>query len=436
MIHSQEEEKSLKKRRFLLMIVVVAFACFLGLIVWFNTHNYRQLDIRPVKFDFPSDKIDPNVIRIQNLESQLHVNDLENNQLKSTLTSMLKQMEVNQKIFVEQLDKQTEMLTHQIDQKIIKEKEEVLQEVNQKLKFHLNSFSPASQEITQADHIEAPFNRNDVNFWHREPLSFTTSTNPNSSSLPSEVPVKKMVRSLVSITCQSDQVSKKKFLNDSIPMGESVKAILLSGVDAVCGVYSRSEPVPVKLQLLEQGQLPNKMQSKIKRSVLLGSAYGDISSERVIIRLEKLRVLNVDGAYYDTAISGFVTGEDGKYGVRGKVVDRSAKMIKNAATSGALEEISNLAQASLAKPNVNVSSWSAAPQALGGGIVGGSSRALEMLADYYIKRAEHVQPVLQIDAGRIVDITFSFSVEIGDLDVKERIADIREQARNEEYNSL
>jgi conjugal transfer pilus assembly protein TraB len=440
MIHSEDDRQILKQRQLFLMGGIGILALILVTLVLINKSGSQTSSIRSFKFDLPTDQIDPTVMRMQNLESKLQVSDLENTQLKNTLADLLKTTKANQELVLEQFKKQNTTLTHQIDQKIAKEKEAWQQEIQQKVKLDKPVASaPSSTEKSQHQAIAsvstpAP----DEDPWHTDPVSSKRVVNSNAlvahESPSQENLPKKVTRTLVAIGSPTTQNKKKKFLDDSIPMGESVKAILLSGVDAVCGVYSKSEPVPVKLQLLEQGQLPNKMYSKVKRAVIIGSAHGDISSERIIIRLEKLRTLNLDGSYYDTAISGFVTGEDGKYGVRGKVVDRSVKMIRNAATAGVLEEVSNLAQASLTKPATNVSSWSAAPQALGGGVVGGSSRALEMMADYYIKRAEHVQPVLQVGAGRIVDITFSSSVEIGDLDVKERLSYEREQARIEEYH--
>jgi conjugal transfer pilus assembly protein TraB len=436
MIHSEDDRQILKQRQLFLMGGIGILALILVILVLINKSGSPTSSIRSFKFDLPTDQIDPTVIRMQNLESKLQVSDLENTQLKNTLADLLKTTKANQELVLEQFKKQNTTLTHQIDQKIAKEKEAWQQEIQQKVKLDKPVASaPSSTEKSQNQAIASVSPPPNEDPWHTDPVSSKAraqhldSTQPPQENLP-----KKVTRTLVAIGSPTTQNKKKRFLDDSIPMGESVKAILLSGVDAVCGVYSKSEPVPVKLQLLEQGQLPNKMYSKVKRAVIIGSAHGDISSERIIIRLEKLRTLNLDGSYYDTAISGFVTGEDGKYGVRGKVVDRSVKMIRNAATAGVLEEVSNLAQASLTKPATNVSSWSAAPQALGGGVVGGSSRALEMMADYYIKRAEHVQPVLQVGAGRIVDITLSSSVEIGDLDVKERLSQEREQARIEEYH--
>ena len=44
---------------------------------------------------------------------------------------------------------------------------------------------------------------------------------------------------------------------------------------------------------------------------------------------------------------GFVSGEDGKQGLRGTVVDRSISQIKNAAISGFVSGMSQLAQAAI-----------------------------------------------------------------------------------------
>jgi len=428
MIDSQDEERTLKRRQSFFILAIVAIALVLLTTFFLNQRSNVVAPLEPYKFDFPSDKIDPNVMRIQNLEAQIAVNEMENNALKSTLTSILKQMEANQQLLSSQLEKQSGKMLIEIDQKLEEESRQLTVQLEKKIHDQIHEVKLQEGMST----VSNPMNNHrppvDKEIWNRNPIG-PPKYYEATPSLPEE-PMK-VQKSFVVVDCGNERVNKKRWLKNSIPMGLSVKAILLSGVDAVCGVYSKSEPVPVKLQLLEEGKLPNHLRSKVKRAVILASAYGDISSERVIMRLEKLRITNLDGSYYDTAISGYITGEDGKYGVRGKVVDRSCKMIKNAATSGVLQEISNLAQASISKPNINISSLSSAPQMLGGGVVGGSSRALDMLADYYIQRAEHVQPVLEVDAGRIIDVTFTFSVDIGDLDVKERIEDFRNDNRTE-----
>ena len=57
----------------------------------------------------------------------------------------------------------------------------------------------------------------------------------------------------------------------------------------------------------------------------------------------------------------------------------------------------------------------------------GVSTGLDKLSDYYIDRAEQLQPVIQVAAGRIVDITFTHQADLGDLHTKDKIKLIRER---------
>ena len=61
----------------------------------------------------------------------------------------------------------------------------------------------------------------------------------------------------------------------------------------------------------------------------------------------------------------------------------------------------------------------------------GLSTSMEKLAEYYIKRAEQLQPAIQIAAGRVVDIIFTKSVKIGESDLRKKLSYERE--RKEQY---
>lgn len=46
------------------------------------------------------------------------------------------------------------------------------------------------------------------------------------------------------------------------------------------------------------------------------------------------------------------------------------------------------------------------------GMAGGATTALDRLSQYYIDRAEQLQPVIQIAAGQMVDIVFTSGAEL------------------------
>src|SRR5690606_28627613 len=115
--------------------------------------------------------------------------------------------------------------------------------------------------------------------------------------------------------------------------------------------------------------------------------------------LERLTQVTADGEFIETAISGFVSGEDGKYGVRGTVVDKSSKLVSNAALSGLFSGVNQYFQ-SVARSKYcddccdYRSGWKDCGYgALQEGAFCGSSDAFNALTDYYIKRAEQIRPV-------------------------------------------
>ena len=58
---------------------------------------------------------------------------------------------------------------------------------------------------------------------------------------------------------------------------------------------------------------------------------------------------------------------------------------------------------------------------LGEGLLGGASTAAEKLADYHIKLAENISPVILVPGGTKVDIVFTKSLQIGSFDIEEVI---------------
>ena len=115
------------------------------------------------------------------------------------------------------------------------------------------------------------------------------------------------------------------------------------------------------------------------------------------------------------------------FGVRGIVVDKSEKIVANAARSGFLGGLGSILQSAVTRHEVNQFSFDVVKQ----GCASGASNAFDMLADYYIRRAEQVMPVIQVTAGRVVDITFTHQADLGDLYTKDKVKEIRENSRRE-----
>lgn len=255
-------------------------------------------------------------------------------------------------------------------------------------------------------------------------IGFSDFFDPFASTMPQE-----LIAPLSTVSCPEPK--NLKHIDRAIPSGTTVKAILLSSVDMPCSVKGGTDPLPVKLRIITDGRLPHQIRARLKSGIVTASVYGDLSSERVYFRLEKLTQFRNDGHYIETQVAGYVSGEDGKYGLRGTVVDRSACLIENAMISGFLSGASNFFESAATTrlfpscyPNEGncQMSWknTAGQLAIAGGS-GGATNALDALTDYFINRAEQLRPVIQIAPGRHVDITFSDSADLGDLYTHERV---------------
>ena len=205
-----------------------------------------------------------------------------------------------------------------------------------------------------------------------------------------------------------------------IPSGAFARAVLLGGLDAPTGGQAQRNPQPVLLRLIDNAVLPNHFRSRIKACFVVGAGYGDISSERAYIRTESLSCVTRDGTAIDMPIKGYVAGEDGKAGMRGRLVSKQGQLLANALIAGVASGIGHAFQQSSTTFSVSPlgSTGTVDPgKQLEAGLGAGVGKALDRLAQYYISLAEKVFPVIEIDAGRTVDVvvTQGFSLQ-GSLD--------------------
>ena len=108
---------------------------------------------------------------------------------------------------------------------------------------------------------------------------------------------------------------------NNIPATSYVSGHLLGGIAVSTSVSSSAEPIPVVIKLTSKGNLPKNFAMDIKQCRILGSAYGDISSERAIIRAEELICENkAAGLITSTKVAGVIYGDDGANGIHGSVI--------------------------------------------------------------------------------------------------------------------
>lgn len=208
----------------------------------------------------------------------------------------------------------------------------------------------------------------------------------------------------------------KRDARSYVPSGSFFRAALLGGLDAPTGGQAQSNPHPILMRVQDNAFLPNRYRFKIKECLALGASHGDISSERAYIRLESLSCIRHDGKAIDVPVKGYVVGEDGKAGMRGRLVSKQGQVLANALVAGIGAGIGQAFQQSATTVSTNpLGSIGTVDQGkqFQAGIGTGVGKALDRLSQYYITLAEKMFPIIEVDAGRTVDVVFTkgFSLE-------------------------
>jgi conjugal transfer pilus assembly protein TraB len=208
--------------------------------------------------------------------------------------------------------------------------------------------------------------------------------------------------------------SSRQTLDTYLPVSFT-RGVLLGGLDAPTGGQSQSNPHPVLIRLSDNSVLPNRYRAEYRECFVIAAGYGDISSERAYLRTESLSCVRSDGSALEVKIQGSVYGEDGKVGMRGRLITKQGQMLANALMAGVVSGIgqgiatSNTTYSTSALGAVATTSGS---DALKAGLGAGVGKALDRLAQYYIKLAEQTFPIIEIDAGREIDVVLTKGVRI------------------------
>lgn len=198
-----------------------------------------------------------------------------------------------------------------------------------------------------------------------------------------------------------------------------VSAKVLVGVDMQTGISATADPKPVLFRIegraIGVGADGKYQTSDLTGCLVNGAAFAELSSEKVYIKLQKI-TCPVDGnRTLVSKVDGYVTYM-GKSGVRGRVVSREGNFAGKAMVAGTLQGLGQAMSTNVQRSQtaitttgaggslatVPLSSSQIAQDAVGTGVGNASS----MLADYYIKRAEQYQPVIEMPTGMDVELVF------------------------------
>ena len=378
------------KQKTLYATIVGGFVVFIGSIIYFSSsQEEHKPTLIATSFQIPTEDTKPENVRLGLIENE---NDVFKDRFTALEKAVLELKEANSLLEIEkaQTTQETENLRNEISS--------LQEEMTRKSSAPQNS-------IHEENLIDEPVLSEDLKIW------------------------------------SSPEENKDRHVLFEIPAGTVVKCVITMGADCSVGVTQPAGIDLVQLRTLDNGKLPRSVRVALKGAVITGHAFGDIAKERVSVRIERLTLVEKNGSFIDTEVSACVAGEDGRVGVRGVVVDRSGQIIARAAMASFTQGLSQSIQATLNNQTIEKIAKVGPEQTIlnvdtfrNAGLQG-TSTAFDKLAEYYIKRAEQLQPVIQVAAGRVVDVVFLKTVKLGEKDLKKKLDHERtlklKAARNE-----
>jgi conjugal transfer pilus assembly protein TraB len=203
------------------------------------------------------------------------------------------------------------------------------------------------------------------------------------------------------------------------------EAVMLNGMDAPTDQSASQAPVPAVLRVKSLASLPNLLNvPEVTECRVSVAGFGELKDERAKMRTEMLACVipssDPDGKprIVERKIEGYVVGEDGRVGVRGRLVSKQGQVIARSMIAGAFSGFAQALQPRSIQgldinPGNQVQTQRYDPSIWAqSGLAQGVSDASKTISQLYMKMVDQMMPVLEIDAGRKVTVVLLKGVEL------------------------
>lgn len=208
----------------------------------------------------------------------------------------------------------------------------------------------------------------------------------------------------------SEKVEDKKKANGQrIYLPPSfMAATLLSGLDAPTSETAKGSPVPALLRIKDLAVLPNSVKADLKGCFVIAEGLGNLADERAHMRLVSLSCLTRKGnSVIDQKIKGFLVDQDGKIGLKGKVVSRMGSAIARSMIAGFFGGLGEYvaAQNTITSTSPLGTTQTIDPNAaLQYGAGSGLASAFKDTQKFYLDLARQALPVIEVGATKEVTL--------------------------------
>ena len=192
--------------------------------------------------------------------------------------------------------------------------------------------------------------------------------------------------------------------------GSFFEGVLINGMDTPTSSVTVKNPVPAVIRVKTEAILPNSRRADVRECFAVISGHGVLASERAVMRTESLSCVLDNDKIVESKIEGWIVGEDGKVGMRGRLVSKQGQIIAKALIGSSLAGIgSAFTPTAVPQLNLNPSSTQTTQTvdfgtAAESGVLKGFADTSKMIAQFYLDMAKEMFPVIEIDAGRKVTV--------------------------------
>lgn len=200
-------------------------------------------------------------------------------------------------------------------------------------------------------------------------------------------------------------------------MAGLAKATLHTGFRAPTLSIGEKSQQPVYMSIDSEVVAANDTNIDIQECTVMGTSRGNLNSGRAEIRLDELncaiRYRNGKKGRITEKINGWVYGEDGVFGLKGRLVSSEGKILESAIPIALIQSLigslSQLGQSSQTISTVGTagvvgSSTISSSDQMRNGALGGFSQSmnqsLSQVVDYYVSILKELNPAIEILGGR------------------------------------
>lgn len=195
-----------------------------------------------------------------------------------------------------------------------------------------------------------------------------------------------------------------------LPPGTIITGVTLNGVNVGTTQSAMANPQIVEIRIKKSAIMPNGYRINLENCMIIATGSGNLGAERIYLRPTTMSCVGPGGTAIESAVKGYVVGDDGITGMRGIVISHQGELIEKGLFAGMLSGLgSSFAPQPVTPLSINPGTvtqyqYPSASSVVGNSIGSGINNAGSMVANFYIQQATQLQPTLQANPGVSVDV--------------------------------